>query len=134
MSLQRKSKRFILSTAQELEEMSNRKVPKYTETTIKRAMTNMTECLNDYNTRNTDAKFLTPSCSKENLRKWLCVFMKQGQNTEPHIHPKRSNTGQAQQLYIPPVPLMLPYYNYYPFSTVPPLYPPVSEVEGPAYQ
>ena len=43
-------------------------------------------------------------------------------------------SGQAQQPYIPPVPLSLPYYNYYPFSSVPPLYPPVSEAEGPAYQ
>ena len=32
-------------------------------------------------------------------------------------------SGQAQQPYIPPVPLSLPYYNYYPFSSVPPLYP-----------
>ena len=59
--------------------MSKRKVPKNTEKTSKWAMTNMTEWLNDYNSRNTDAKcpdeFLTPSCSKENLCKWLCVFV-----------------------------------------------------------
>ena len=139
LSLQRKSKRFSSSTAQEHAEMSKQKVPKNTEKTSKWAMTNMTEWLNDYNTRNTDAKcpdeFLTPSCLKENLCKWLCVFVNETRaKTEPHIHPKRSNAGQAQQPYIPPVPLSLPYYNYYPFSTVPPLYPPVSEAEGPAYQ
>ena len=39
-------------------------------------------------------------------------------------------SGQAQQPYIPPVPLSLPYYNYYSFFSVPP----VSEAEGPAYQ
>ena len=76
LSLQRKSKRFSSSTAQELEEMSKRKVPKNTEKTSKWAMTNMTEWLNDYNTRNTDAKcpdgFLTPSCSKTCVNGFVC--------------------------------------------------------------
>ena len=92
LSLQRKSKRFSSSTAKELEEMSKQKVPKNAEKSSKWAMTNMTEWLNDYNTRNTDAKcpdeFLTPSCSKENLCKWLCVFVNEtrAKNGAPYPH------------------------------------------------
>ena len=88
LSLSRKGKgRFSSVSEDHLTVMSMPQVPKNTEKSSKWAMGNLKDWFEDYNSRNPNSTWpsevLTPTCSKEVLNKWLCVF----------INKTRSKTG-----------------------------------------
>ena len=77
LSLKKRS-RFVATTEDNLLAMAKPQLPKSTVSS-KWAMTNLREWFTDYNSRNPDnlcpEVFLTASCSKDMLNKWLCVFI-----------------------------------------------------------
>ena len=88
LSLSRKGKgRFSSVSEHQLTVMSKPRVPKNTEKSSKWAIGNLKDWFEDYNNRNPSdtcpSEILTPTCSKEILNKWLCVF----------INETRSRTG-----------------------------------------
>lgn len=88
LSLKKKS-RFVATTEDNLLAMAKPQLPKNTVSSCKWAMCNLREWFADYNKRNPDnlcpEVFLTASCSKAILSKWLCVF----------VNETRSKSGDA---------------------------------------
>ena len=69
-------------------------VPKNTGQSTKWAMSNLHEWYKDYNTRNPDVPcpeiFLSPTCSKREIDKWLCVFVTETRSKTGNSYPPKT--------------------------------------------
>ena len=84
LSLKNKVDRFADVTQETLEDMSLYKMPKNSSQNCKWAMKNFVEWLESYNSRNPDkpcpSDVLSPSCGKDVLNEWLCVYVNETRN------------------------------------------------------
>ena len=93
LSLKKRS-RFVATTEDNLLAMTKPQLPNNTVSSSKWAMSNLQEWFKDYNSRNADnlcpEVFLTPSCSKEILNKWLCVFINETRSKNGDFYSPKS--------------------------------------------
>uniref|UniRef100_A0A1X7V8G3 Uncharacterized protein n=1 Tax=Amphimedon queenslandica TaxID=400682 RepID=A0A1X7V8G3_AMPQE len=87
----RKEKRFGSVSEEALSSMAKTQMTKNTEKSSKWAMANFVEWFHEYNKRNEDAtcpkEVITPSCSKDLLNKWLCVYLSETRNKSGELYP-----------------------------------------------
>uniref|UniRef100_A0A1X7TT57 DUF3504 domain-containing protein n=1 Tax=Amphimedon queenslandica TaxID=400682 RepID=A0A1X7TT57_AMPQE len=87
----RKEKRFGSVSEEALSSMAKTQMTKNTEKSSKWAMANFVEWFHEYNKRNEDAtcpeEVITPSCSKDLLNKWLCVYISETRNKSGELYP-----------------------------------------------
>ena len=86
--------RFKPSTSNEISSLETRKVAKNTESSSKWAIKNFTDWFHDYQQRNKDSpcpeNILTPSPLKEDLNKYLTIFVSETCNHKEEKYPPRS--------------------------------------------
>ena len=95
LSLSRKGKGRISSISEhQLIVMSKPQVHKNTEKCSKWAVDNLKDWFEDYNSRNLSdtcpSEILTPTCSKELLNKWLCVFINETRSKTGYPYPPKT--------------------------------------------
>ena len=95
LSLSRKGKgRFSSVSEHQLIVMSKPQVPENTEKCSKWAMDNLKNWFEDCNSRNPSdtcpGEILTPTCSKELLNKWLCVFINETRSKTGYPYPPKT--------------------------------------------
>lgn len=93
LSLSRlKGGRFKNVTMDEVKLLEKQKIPKTTAASTKWALNIFTDWLEDHNKRNEDdiVPVVTPSCSKEDLNKWLPVFIAEVRSQQGEAYPPRT--------------------------------------------
>jgi hypothetical protein len=90
----RKNRRFHPVSTEEVRDLKTKQIPKNTEASSKWAIKNLRDWYTDYNERNPDCKcpdsILSPSCTKEELNKWLTVFISETRNHNGENYPPKS--------------------------------------------
>ena len=93
------------ASSEDLLSMSIYRMPENSARSSRWALNNLRSWFDEYNKRNEDdkcpAEILTPSCSKEILNKWLCVYVSTTGMTGSHYNNCTINVYQ-QPNYMPP--------------------------------
>lgn len=87
-------RRFGETSEEELHSMSSYMMPKNSATSSRWALKNLSEWREEYNRRHSDKscpeEVLLPTCSKELLNEWLCVYITETRNKNGEPYPPRT--------------------------------------------
>lgn len=94
LSLSKRPQRFGESSVEEISALEKAQVPKNTEVSTRWALKNLNHWFVNYQERNPDspcpASFLTPSASKEDLNKYLTIYISETRNKNGDRYPPRT--------------------------------------------
>ena len=90
----KKKRRFSSVSNQEVQSLTKKQIPKNTDANTRWAMKNLRDWHADYNERYPDCKcpdsVLSPSCTKEELNKWLTIFISETRNQNGENYPPKT--------------------------------------------